>query len=523
MASIKPLGGINTRLHAHDVGRNQAVLMQNIDMTHDQHYTQIKGSVQYHGTSLGSTQAASVIMICYNNELDTADVLVMADDKIYKKNLGTNEMVLLKSGLTSNRVQFYLNHHNKIYIPDPEFGLFEFDGIQTINQVNDIKMKDLIFSKETNRAFATRADIPNGYNWTDDLTTMHDAPINWNPLNADSVPSTEGDVIEKIMFMRGRLVFLLTNSIWIEYVNGGPENWRYEKIPTTVGCIAPKTVKMVKDEIWFLGNSPMSGVGLYAFNGSTVKLISYDVETIFKRINPNKIQEACAEYVDNIYKLSFALDASIENNVTLHVDALQYNSETELPNFYGLHTYGFKASAILNTKRFSGEHLFSALKGAASFIYKAHDVMTQYAVSIQTPGDLIPTVFLSPIYEEEETKDGKLDVTWMKRYEKFFSIFPPTGNWASTMEILRGFKNEVYASWSQYMDGDNYKLESFFLGQDPLDISDLAVQPKLQDVLSNSIQLKISNYSVNSKFWWDSVIYDVRPVRRIKEAGRVKI
>jgi hypothetical protein len=236
-----------------------------------------------------------------------------------------------------------------------------------------------------------------------------------------------------------------------------------------------------------------------------------------------RIKEACAEYVDNIYKLSFALDASIENNSTLHVDAIQYNSETELPNFYGIHTYGFKASAILNNKLFAGEHLFSALHDTGSYIYKAHDVMTQYAADLVTTGDLIPAVIISPIYEDEETKEGKLDYTWMKRYEKFYSIFPPSGNWYSTMDILRGFKNEVYTTWNQYMDGDNYKLESFFLGQDPFDISDLAVKPKLQDVLSNSIQLKISNYTTNTKFWWDSVKYDVRPVRRIKDVQRIKI
>lgn len=523
MPEIKPLGGINTRLHPHDVSRNQFILMQNVDMTHDHHYTQIKGSVRYHGATLGTTRAASVIMLCYNNELDTADILTMADDKIFKKNIGANEFVELKSGLTSDKVRFYLNHNNKLYIPDPAFGLFEYDGISGIEKVNDILMNDIIISKETNRAFATRADIPNAYNWTDDLSTMGDAPINWNSINTDTVPSTEGDQIEKIMFMRGRLVFLMTNSIWIEYVNGGPENWRYEKIATTVGCIAPKTAKMVKDEIWFVGNSPMSGVGLYSFNGSSVKLLSYDVEPIFKRINPNRIEEACAEYVDNIYKLSFALDAAIENNVTLHVDALQYNSETELPNFYGLHTYGFKASAVLNTKRFAGEHLFSALHDTGSYIYKVHDVMTQHATDLTSNGDLIPTTLITPIYSEEETKDGKMDETWMKRYEKFYSKYPPSGNWTSTMEVLRDYRNETYVSWTQYMDGDNYKLESFFLGMDPLDISELAVKPKLQDILSNAIQLKISNFSVNTKFWWDAVTYDIRPVRRIKDVQRIKI
>jgi hypothetical protein len=522
VSQIKPKGGINARLHPHDVSRNQWIAMQNVDMTHDEHFTQIKGSTKFHGTSMG-TIAASAIMPCYNNELDTADILVAVEDKIYKKNLGANEMEELFSGLPADEIMFSLNEGNKQYIPHPTSGYYEYDGISKIIKISDDKFRDIIMSKETNRAFATSAVIPNAYNWTDDLVTMGGVPITWNPINTDTVPTTDGDSIEKIMFMRGRLVFFMTHSIWIEYVNGGPENWRYEKIPTTVGCIAPKSVRMVKDEIWFLGNSPESGVGLYAFNGSNVKLLSYDVESIFKRINPNRMTDACAEYFDNLYRLSFALDASITNNTTLHVDAINYNSETELPCFYGPHTYGFRASSNLNFKRFAGQMIFSQQRADGSWVFKVDDVMTQYATSAQTPGDLIAGVLISPIYCEEDGKDGKYDETWMKRYEKIYSMYPPAGNWYSTIEILDNLKNQTYTSWNQFMDGDNYKLESFFLGMDPLDLSELAVKPKLQDMLSNSFQLKISNFSVNTKLWWDSLTYDFRPVRRIRDTQRIYI
>jgi hypothetical protein len=467
--------------------------------------------------------AASCIALCYNQELDTADILATVGGEIYKKNLGANEFESLYSGITPNAIRFTLNQNNKQYIPDPKFGLFEYDGISKVIKVDDILLKDIIMSKETNKAFGVRADNQLAYNWTDDLVETEGVPIKWNPLNTDTVPSVEGDSIEKIMFMSGRLVFFMTNGIWIEYVNGGPENWRYEKIRTTVGCIAPKTVKYVKDEIWFVGNSPTSGVGLYAFNGSAVKLISYDVENIFKRINPNMITEACGEFVDNIYKLSFALDASIANNCTIHVDAVNYNSETELPNFYGPHTYGFHASSVLNTKRFPAKHIFSSLHDTGSYIYAAGDYLTQYAVSPSTPGDLIQTILLSPIISEEETKDGKLDATWMKRYGPFYPKFPPQGNWSALIEILRDFKNETYLSWNQWMDGGNYKLDALMIGSDPFDPEESSVQPVLQDILSNAIQIQITNSTTNTKFILDEISYDFRPVRRIKQIQRVRV
>ena len=522
---IKPKGGVNLRLHAHDVSKNQFILMQNVDMTHDEHYTQIFGSIKYHGTNIGSA-AATHIGVCYNNDLLSADVLACVDDRILKKKQGANEFDTanpLITGLTTNAIQGSVNIQNKQYFAHPVDGIYEYDGASIVTKVNDILLKDIIISKETNRCFGPRADIPNAYNWTDDLATIGGVPNTWNPLNTDIVPTTDGDSIEKMLFLRGRLVFFMTNSIWIEYVNGAPTNWRYEKIATSVGLIAPKTAKQVGSEIWFLGHSPSVGTGIYAFDGNSVKLLSYDVEPILLRINPSRIQNACAEYVDNRYKLSFALDGAIENDTTLHIDTINTNTETEFPCIYGPHTYGFNASAILNSTRFSGEHIWSAVFGGASWIFKTDNIMTQHAVSASTPGDLIPTVLITPIYHTEKGKEGEYDETWMKRYEKIYNIFPSQNYGSCTIDLLRGFLNEVYANYQQYMDGQNYSLGGLNLNSNALNFEDLTISPKLQDILSNAIQFKVTNYDRDKKFVFDSVTYDFRPVRRIKEVGRVHI
>lgn len=519
---VKPRGGVNNRLPAHEIGPNQWALMHNVDMTHDLFFTQIPGSIRFNGTSFGNIPA-SAIMPCYDNFLDTADVLAAVEGKIYKKNFGSNEFEEILSGLQPNKIRFYVSERGKVYFPHPTDGLFEYDGSSKVSKVNDILLKDIIISKETNKAFGVRADNPLAYNWTDDLVEMSGVPIVWNPINTDTVPSNDGDSIEKIMFFKGRLTFFLTNTIWIEYVNGAPENWRYEKITTTVGCVAPKTVKLVKNEIWFLGNSPQSGIGLYAFDGINVRLLSYDAEGVFKRINTNRIDECCAEFYNNIYKLSFPLDSDIQNSWTYHVDSINYNPDTELPNFYGPHTYGFNASAVLNTKKLGGTHLFSYAHSSGSFIFKEHESLYQYSSGVDAAGDLIPTVLISGIFSEEKDAKSSYDMTWIKRYEKMYMVNPPGGNWSSTVDVLTDFGNQPVLSFDQWMDGGNYKIDSLFLDVDAFDSNNLYVDPHINDVLASSIQFKISNLQVNKKFRFDSINYDFRPVRRLKNCRRVRV
>jgi cysteine synthase len=123
MTTIKPTGGWNARLNGYDTPENQWLLMQNMDMTHQEIFEQIKGSVKYSGASIG-TAAPSAIIVNYNEEAAKQDVLIVVDDEIQKKNYGSNEFETLLSGVTPNVIKQSVNLLDKSYIASPKDGLF---------------------------------------------------------------------------------------------------------------------------------------------------------------------------------------------------------------------------------------------------------------------------------------------------------------------------------------------------------------------------------------------------------------
>lgn len=526
---LQPKNGVNLRLPAYECGPDQFVLMQNYDMTHQEIYEQIKGSSKYHGNTIG-TNAPTSILVNYNENEDKQDVLVCVDDKILKKNFGSNEFDTLKTGLTPNKIRFSVNIRDKSYIAHPTDGLFEYDGIGVVTKLTtnsslgiSITLTDIISAKETNRCFGITAD--NELVWTDDLATIGGVPIQWAALNVDTQFPTNGDSPQKLFILSGRLIVLRSNSIWFYYILGSPVNWRPEKIDFSGGCIAPMTAKQVGKEIWFLGYSAESGRGIYALDGNgNVRLLSYDIEPFLDRINYHKIQDAVAEHVDNIYKISFAIDAEQENSWTFHLDTININKNTGSPCIYGPHTYGFSASTVLNTTKFRGEHLFARKHTDGARVYKVGEYRTQYSDELSDNGSLIATVLLFPIISNENIGGQVYDSTWMKRYSNVYIEHIPVGSWCGNIEILKGFENEVFTSFDHFMEGENYTLEGLDLGTDPVDFQSMSADlPTLQDFVSDSIQIKISNYNVNQKMAFRAISYDATIDRRKKNVQIIAI
>lgn len=516
MSIFKPTAGWNARLRAEDTPDNQALLMQNFDMTHEEQFEQIKGSVKYCGGTIG-TAAPTAILVNYNESESRKDVLVAVDDKILKKNFGSNEFEELIAGFSAPHcnIRNSVNLINKSYIANAADGLFEYDGIGVIKKVNNILLKDIIVSKETNRCFGITAT--DDLVWTDDLADTGGVPIVWPGANVDKIPSTQGDIGEKLLMFNGRLVQLRTNSIWVYYILGGPTSWRPEKLSFNGGCIAPQTAKVIGNEIWFLGFSAATGRGVFKMNSSfQVSLISYDIEPVLKRINYFKIKYACAEHVDNLYKLSFALDSDLENNHSVHFDTININKETGVPNIYGLHTYGFSASCVLNTTQFRGEHLFARKHTDGARVFKVADYRTQYSDEMIDNGSLIPTVLLSGIRSKEIVGKSLVDETWFKKYSNLYIEYPPFGSWYGNVDILKGFENEVFTTYQQFLEGQSIPLDGIDLDSDPVNFSELSYTQQSMDFVSDSIQIKFSNYNVNTKSAFRSIRYDAKPHRKKK-------
>ena len=520
MGIIKPKNGLNLRYSAYDTPKENWLLMQNVDQSPDDDFFQIHGDTKYHGNSIGDN-APTHIMPYYNSDTNNNHVLVAVDDKIMKKIEGSNEFEELYSGLKPNLIKSHILIANVLFIAHPD-GLLEYDGV-TVSKVNDgPKLSYILFSLETNRAFGILAETPLVLAYTDDVSTTGGVPVLWNVLNLQAIPPTAGDKLELLDIMSGRLILVLSNSIYIQYIQGSPTQWRFEKAETVMGCKALKTWKRVGDKRWFLGFSSHYGTGVYEFNGRSCRLLSYDVDPILSRINKNRFRESCAELIKNQYRLSFALDASIENNTTLHFDTIKYNSKTESPNIYGPHTYGFNCTAILNADEFSGEFLMGSKYKSKAWIYKEDDVTTRHGDPMRDDGDLIPAKLVSGFISEESLEDGVADKTWVKRFGRCRMEYPPMGTWVSKIDLFTDFDEEINVSYSAYMDGNNSSIESFILGETPIDQYNLQTDQHLEFLRGVSLQVQISNYTLNTRLGFSKFLYDVKIRHRDKQCRRIR-
>lgn len=420
--------GINLRLPAYALPQGQCVYLQNLRVR-DEVAESIDGTHKYHGTSLGSDPITAIIPY-YNSETGVSKVLCASGGSIYLRDDAKNEFRSIKGGIQVNSIHSHATRQNVTYIPTKSNGMFKYLGGETIYTVGGgstsaPNMTYIYYMREVDRIFGILAGQPDILTWCD-----FQQPEIWDGANVDRIKSVDGDILVGIESLYGKLILFKQYSIWIYYVSGNEENWKLELAPTTVGCIAPNTIKRVGNEIWFLGDSPRTGIGVYAFNGSTSRLLTDDVTPFLERINKSLISTCCAEYHNELYTLSFPLDASLVNNYSIDLDSVNVKEDGS-PAIYGPHTFGFYSSAVLNTTFRSGEHLYG--DHSDGFVYREGG--SSFKSDNGLNGNLIQNRFLSAIHN-----DGKWDI--MKFYRE-----------ASIYLVPRGFTNvrfRLYRSFAPY-------------------------------------------------------------------------
>lgn len=424
-------GGINWRLpswHKDLAERNQCVLMQNFRYK-DDYVDSVLGTRKYHGKSIGTIgghateRPITAIMPYYNDQTDDFKLLIASGDAIYKRNEQTNEFEMIKSGISPNSIFSSVIRHGVLYIPSVRDGLKKYLGgnqIETVGTGDTApgSFRVIIYMKEIDRLFGISDDAIYGQiTWCD----LSDPEI-WDGANVERMKLASGERTEGGETLYGKLIVFNTYSIWIYYVSGNEENWKLEQAPTTIGCVAPNTIKKVGNEIWYLGESPKNRLGVYAFNGSTSRLLTDDVTPLFATANKNKLRNACAEIHDDIYTISFATGFSEVNNISIDLDSM--NNKTDgTPAIYGPHTFAFYSSAVLNNRHSNKEFLMG--DESDGFVYYENG---QTLKSVNgTDGQLLQNRFVSRVHN-----DDSFEV--VKRYKNITLGFRPRGFFTSKIK-----------------------------------------------------------------------------------------
>ena len=502
-------GGVNLRLPAwHDemAERNQCVLMQNLRYR-DDFVESILGTRKFHGTSLGS-DPITAIMPYYNDQTDDFRLLCASGDSIYKRNPVSNEFTQIKSGLTPNSIFSSIIRHGVLYIASVKDGLKKYLGGEQIESVGGGatapgSFRVIVYMKEIDRLFGISDDAIYGQITWCDLSQ----PEVWDGANVERIKLKNGERTEGGEVLYGKLIIFNTYSIWIYYVSGNEENWKLEEAPTTIGCVAPNTIKRVGNEIWYLGESPSNQLGVYAFNGSTSRLLTDDVSPLFDLVNTNKLRNACAEVHDDIYTISFATGFSETNNISLDLDILNTKPDGA-PAIYGPHNFGFYSTAVLNNRHSGKEFLMG--DESDGFVYYENG---QTFKSVNgTDGQLIQNRFVSRVHS-----DGDFEI--MKRFKNISIGFRPRGFFNATVKYYLSTgtygQSLVFNPNAQSVGfaGDFDVYQRRFYGTpelyryfEPLSVSDRGT----------SIQIEILNDNLAQRIAFDDYGYEKQDLYKLK-------
>lgn len=393
--------------------KEQCYRLQNIRCNRGYAET-IKGTRRYHGTSLGSDPITAILPY-YNDQTDQFDLLAACGDLIAKRDPQSNEFVTLESGLTPNSVHNATIRHGVMYIPSENDGLKKYLGGSQLEAVGGGSTKPgnfryCLYMKEIDRLFGISDDAIFGQITWSNISD----PENWDGANVERLKLKDGERVEGAAILYGKLIIFCTYTIWIYYVSGNEENWKLEEAPTIIGCVAPNTIIKVGSEIWYLGESPSNQLGVYAFNGSHSRLLTYDIEPIFKMLNRNVLRNACAVLHDDLYKLSFSTGYGGKNNASIDLD-ITNTKKDGTPAIYGIHTIGFRSACVLDGRQNDKEILLG--DDSDGFVYKEGGYTLKSTDG--TDGELLQPWFTSRAHAE--------NIEVVKRYTVGKVAFRPRG------------------------------------------------------------------------------------------------
>ena len=128
------------------------------------------------------------------------------------------------------------------------------------------------------------------------------------------IGKADGEQITGIVSVGSRLVIFKQNSTWV-VKNGTPSTFVVEKISSSVGCVAPRTIVAGEKFALFLSND-----GVYAANESGVALMSYNIQPDFDSMSNATKSLACAGKLRTQYWLCVDTDSDSVNDTAYVLD-----------------------------------------------------------------------------------------------------------------------------------------------------------------------------------------------------------
>jgi hypothetical protein len=181
-------------------------------------------------------------------------------------------------------------------------------------------------------------------------------------------PDASGAKITGMHAVAGGLLVFTTHSTFFIEPNDDGADFRRTTVSTTIGCIAPATVKTMPDgvTVW-LGRDGFNG-----FSQGQIGGMPADHSRLIRQINPGRMQQSVAEVIEGIYHCWVPHGAATANNLCLTFNGAGWGRRNDVLARSVTLTSDYRAYALI-----AGKDVNTARKGILVLDHEGEDLGSQ--------------------------------------------------------------------------------------------------------------------------------------------------
>jgi len=346
-------GGLNQNTNPTMIKDNESPDLKNVRINGSASVKR-DGCAKYNSNAIDTAATTSITR--YYKDDGTKYTVALCGTKLDVVPSGAGALTEISSSFTSGSRLAFETYINYLYMVSRDDGMFSFNGTTLSSAIAGAPAAKYITS-HSERMWAASTDA----NKSRVFWSADGDPTSWSVTDdLIDVSQDDGDEITCIIPFLDNLIVFKRNSIWVLVNTYDPDNeMQLLKRVTDTGCIAGRTVVTLNNKIYFFGKN-----GFYEFDGVAARLISKNVETSVKDVNPTYQDNACAVAYENMYMCSYT-----KNGDTTNQDMLIYDTIARAWVSDDGKSACSNQMIVLNGGDDDGE-LLSAYSGATGYIYQ---------------------------------------------------------------------------------------------------------------------------------------------------------
>lgn len=314
-------GGMNDRDNPAAIADNEAALIQNWHIDKKGKLYKRSGLTLY-GTDLGTKKILG--MATFYRGLVNADVVMAAGAKLYYYDSSGADWASLDTGFTTDLTTEFETAKDILFITNGTDNVHSWDRSSVVEDssltdegdgdTDPPKCKWLKWHR--NYMFFAGNSTNNNYLYVSNLndpqtcTRASDYFVFSEPITA-------------LGELKDFLVVFGERSIWtLQVVGVTLSNWVVTPVNDAVGCVAPRSIRKVDNDLYYLANDGVRSLLLTAEDKVRVGRLSDKIKTTIDSINSSKVGDSCAAFYKNKYYLGIPTGASTYPNTVMVLDTV---------------------------------------------------------------------------------------------------------------------------------------------------------------------------------------------------------